>query len=118
MWVDSIRFVNSRNSLSIEVKVVTASGVLSGAKIGLELQCSNGGVWDLSGTTNRRGLAKFKLVKAPAGDYWATLASLTYDGFRWDAADGVTTASHTLSRGNSRTRTIGARRFASSRFLR
>jgi thermitase len=97
MWVDSIRFIKNRKDLFIEVKVMTASGVLPGAKVGLSLQCTNGKVWSFSGTTNTAGLVKFRVSRAPVGSYLATVNSLICSGFIWDTSKGITAASYALS---------------------
>jgi len=96
MWVDSTYFFQKGKNLFIEVSVVTARGVVSGAEVGLNLECSNGEVWNFSGTTNNNGLVKFKLGKAPVGNYLTTLNSLTCSGFMWDASKGITSASYAL----------------------
>jgi len=96
MWVDNIYFVQNGKNLFIEIRVATASGVLSGAEVGLSLKCSNGEVWNLSGTTNTRGLVKFKLGKAPIGNYLTTVNSLTCSGFIWDMIKGITSTSYAL----------------------
>jgi hypothetical protein len=96
MWVDSIGFVQSGKNLFVELSVITASGPLSGADIGLSLQCSSGDSWDFNGTTNA-GSVKFKLGKAPAGSYSAVITSLICSGFTWDVGKGVTAASYALS---------------------
>ena len=98
MWVDTIRFNRCGKNLFIEVRVVTASGGVSNANVDLRLECSNGDAWSFSGTTDSSGLVKFRLGKAPAGSYWATVTSLTCSGFVWDASEGVTAASYTLGR--------------------
>jgi hypothetical protein len=97
MWVDSIHFIKNGKNLFIEVKVVTASGVLPGAKVGLSLECTNSKVWSFSGTTDTAGLVKFKASKTPVGSYLATVNSLTCSGFTWDASKGITAASYALS---------------------
>jgi hypothetical protein len=97
MWVDSIRFIKDRRNLLIEVKVVTASGVLAGARVGLSLECSNGKVWSFSGTTNTAGLVKFKVGRVSTGSYLATVTSLTCSGLTWDTGKGITAASYALS---------------------
>jgi thermitase len=96
MWVDRIRFVKNGNGLFIEVRVVTASGVLPGAKVGLNLECSNGKVWSFSGTTDTAGLARFKASKTPVGSYLATVNSLICTGFTWDTGKGISSASYAL----------------------
>ena len=97
MWVDSIGFVQNGKNLFIEVMVVIASGGLSGAEISLSLECSNGEVWDFSGTTNNAGVFRFKLGKAPVGSYVTTVNSLTCSGFIWDMSKGINSASYALS---------------------
>jgi thermitase len=98
MWVDSIRFITCGKNLFIEIEVVTASGVLSGAEVNLRLECGNGEIWNFSGTTNNAGLVKFKLGKAPVGSYRITVDNLTCSDFIWDMSKGVTSASYALSR--------------------
>ena len=98
MWVDSIRFVEKGKNLFIEVRVVTASGVLPGAEVGLSLECNNGEVWNFSGITNTPGLVKFKLGKAPVGNYLIIVNGLTCSGFVWDMSKGITSAGYALSR--------------------
>ena len=97
MWVDSIRFITCGKNLFIEVSVVTASGVLVGANVGLTLACSTGELWNFSGTTNTGGLVKFRLGKAPVGGYVTTVTSLTCSEFTWDTTKGITAASYALS---------------------
>jgi len=98
MWVDSLRFIKNGKNLFIEVRVVTASGVLPGAKVGLSLECSNGKVWGFSGITDTAGLVKFKVSKPPVGSYLlATVTSLTCSGFTWDTSKGMSSASSLLS---------------------
>jgi thermitase len=98
MWVDSIRFITCGKNLFIEVSVVTASGVLPGANVGLTLACSTSELWNFSGTTNTDGVVKFKRGKAPVGSYLTTVTSLTYSGFVWDTSKGITSAIYALSR--------------------
>jgi thermitase len=97
MWVDSISFIKNGRNLFIEVKVVTATTVLSGTELALSLECSNGKVWNFSGTTDTAGLVRFKLNKPPVGNYLATVNSLTYSGFTWDTSKGITSASYTAN---------------------
>jgi len=96
MWVDSICFVQNGKNLFIEIRVATASGVLPAAKVEMSLECSNGEVWNFSGTTNTPGLVKFKLGKAPIGNYLTTVNSLTCSGFVWDMSKGITSTSYAL----------------------
>ena len=96
MWVDSIRFITCGKNLFIEVGVATASGVLSAVKVEMSLECSNGEVWNFSGITNTPGLVKFKLGKAPIGNYLTTVNSLTCSGFIWDMSKGFTSTSYAL----------------------
>jgi len=97
MWVDSIRFIRNGKNLVVEVRVLTASGALPGAKVGLGLECTNSKVWSFSGTTDTAGLAKFRVSKAPVGSYLATVNSLTCSGFVWDTSKGTTATGYTLS---------------------
>jgi len=97
MWVESIRFITCGKNLFIEVSVATASGVVVGANVDLTLVCSTGELWNFSGTTNTAGLVKFKLGKAPVGNYVTTVTSLTCSGFTWDTSKGTTAASYALS---------------------
>ena len=97
MWIDSISLVEKGKNLFIEVRVVTATVVLSGADVSLSLECSNGEVWNFSGTSNNAGLVKFKLGKAPVGSYCAAVTSLSCSGFIWDTGKGITSASYALS---------------------
>jgi thermitase len=96
MWVDTISFIKSAKNLFTQVRVVTASGVLPGAKVGLSLKCSNGKVWSFTGTTDTAGLVKFKVTRAPTGSYLATVTSLTCTGFTWDTSKGINSASNAL----------------------
>jgi uncharacterized membrane protein len=97
MWVGSIGFVQNGKNLFVEVVVVTASGGLPGVEVGLSLECNNGGAWNFSGTTNNVGSVRFKLGKAPVGNYRVAITSLTCSGFTWDASKGITAASYALS---------------------
>jgi hypothetical protein len=98
MWIDNIGFVRRGVNLFVEVKVISAAGAVSGAQVGLTLECSNGDAWNFSGTTDTAGLVKFKLGKAPDGSYWAVVTSLTCGGFTWDTGKGITSAGCALSR--------------------
>jgi protocatechuate 3,4-dioxygenase beta subunit len=98
MWVDSIRFITRGKNLFIEIEVVTASGVLPRAEVGLSLECGNGEVWNFSGTTNNAGLVRFRLGKAPVGNYLIIVNGLTCSGFVWDMSKGISSASYALSR--------------------
>jgi len=97
MWVDSIRFTQNRNNLVIEVKVVTASGVLRGAKVGLSVKCSNGRAWKFSGTTDTSGLVKFNVSGAPVGSYLATVNSVVRSGLIWDTSEGIVSTNYAVS---------------------
>jgi thermitase len=97
MWVDSIGFIKSGKNLFIQVRVVTASGVVPGATVGLSLECTSGGVWSFSSTTDTAGLVKFKLSKAPIGNYLTAVNSLTRSGFLWDTSKGTTATGYALS---------------------
>jgi thermitase len=96
MWVDSIVFIRNTRNLLIEVKVVTASGVLPGASVGLSLECSSGMVWNFTGTTDSAGLVRFKVSRAPVGSYQATVNSLTCSAFTWDTSKGISSATYAL----------------------
>ena len=96
MWVDSISFVEKGKNLFIEVAIVTANGGLPGADVSLSLECSNGEVWNFSGTSNNGGSVRFKLGKAPVGSYLTTVNSLTCSGFIWDMSKGISSASYAL----------------------
>jgi thermitase len=97
MWVDTISFSVSGRYLFIVVRVVTASGVLPGAKVVLSLKCSNGRVSRLSGTTNTAGMVRFSVRRASVGSYLATVTSLTRRGFTWDTSKGIISASYAFS---------------------
>jgi len=97
MWIDSISFVEKGRNLFVEVMVVTASGGLAGAEVGLRMECTSDEVWSFSGITNTVGSVKFKLGKAPVGSYSAAVTGLTCSGFTWDATKGITAVSYILS---------------------
>jgi thermitase len=103
MWVDSINFSKNGKNLFIDVKVVTATTVLPNAELALSLECSNGEVWNFSGTTDTAGLVRFKLNKPPAGNYLARVNSLTCSGFTWDISKGITSASYNVNSINGKT---------------
>jgi thermitase len=96
MWVDSIRFIKSAKSLLIEVKIVTGSGALAGARVGLSLERSSGNVWHFSGTADINGLVRFRVSRAPVGSYLATVTSLTRSGFTWDTSQGIISATYAI----------------------
>ena len=98
MWVDTISFSGSGRYLFIVVRVVTASGVLTGAKVKLRLEYSNGVIRNFSGTTSTAGLVRFIASKPRVGNCLATVTSLTHSGFTWDMSKGVTSASYALGR--------------------
>jgi hypothetical protein len=96
MWVDNITFNLVGKNLRVQVKVTSESGAVGGAQLGMKLTCSRGNIWDLTGTTNSGGIASFTVQKPPAGDYVATVASLSGSGYFWDTSRGVTSDSYTL----------------------
>jgi len=96
MWVESITFRLTGKNLNISVKVVSDTGALAGASVGLTV--SNAGQsWYFNGVTDSSGGVSLTINKAPAGTYVATVTSLTAEGYAWDASQGVTSASYTLS---------------------
>jgi thermitase len=97
MWADNIGFVRRGVNLFIEVRVMSATGTVPGAEVGLILECSNGEIWHFSDTTDTVGLAKFKLGKAPVGGYVAIVTGLTCSGFTWDTTKGISSAGYALS---------------------
>jgi hypothetical protein len=98
MWVDTVGFKQCGVNLFIEIEVVTTSGVVPGANVALSLESSSGELLNLSGTTDSDGLVRFRLHKAPVGDYVITVTSLTCSGFVWDTSKGTTAAIYALSR--------------------
>jgi len=102
VWVDTIRFIKNGKNLFVEVRVASTSGGVPGARVGLMLQSSSGQAWNFSGTTDSAGLVKFKLGRARAANYWATVTSLMCSGFTWDASKGVTATAYALSGSRAR----------------
>jgi thermitase len=97
-WVQSITFGVRGRNLSLSVKVINASGPVTGAQVGMRL--TNGVTsWSLSGTTDSAGLVSFTVSKALAGDYVASVTGVTAAGCTWDATRGVTSATYSLVSG-------------------
>ena len=98
IWVDSFGFRQCGVNLFIEVTVMSASGVVSGANVALSFECSSGELLNLSGTTDGAGFVRFRLHKPPVGDYVIAVTSLTCSGFVWDTREGITATVYALSR--------------------
>jgi hypothetical protein len=97
MWVESISFKMIGKNLRLDVKVISDSGALAGAQIGLNLTSNSGQSWVFNGITDSAGIGSFTVSKAPAGDYVATVTSLTAGSYTWDTERGVTSASYILN---------------------
>jgi hypothetical protein len=97
MWVDGINFSLGGNSLSTEVIVAGDNGPVSGANVELMLTWDGGRNWDLNGYTDSEGKIKFRLTKAPKGNYIAIMANLTCEGYTWEKTQGVLSASYSLT---------------------
>ena len=102
MWVDSINFRVTGKNLRFEIKIVSDSGAVTNAQVTTKLEGSAGQSWTFSGTTDNYGVASFTLQKAPAGNYVATVTSLTASGYFWNKAKGVNSASYTFDGGNGK----------------
>jgi len=98
MWVDTVGFRQRGVNLFIEVRVMSASGVVPWANLALSLDCSSGELVNFSGTTDGDGFVRFRLHKPPVGDYVITVTSLTCSGFVWDTRKGITATIYALSR--------------------
>jgi inhibitor of cysteine peptidase len=96
MYVESIGFTVNGNNLVIKVRVASNAGAVSGAGVALTAARLGGASWRFSGLTDSSGTASFTIRKAAAGDYTATVTSLTLSGYVWDSAQGVTSASYTV----------------------
>jgi hypothetical protein len=97
MWVDSIVFTPVGKNLRLDIKVVGDAGAVPGAQMGMTLVWSSGLSWTFSGTTDSSGMLSFTLQKAAAGDYVATVTSLTTNSYTWDVNSGIISASYTLN---------------------
>lgn len=84
-------------NMRLDVKVVGENGAVSGAQVGLDLSCSCGQSWTFNGITDSSGMVVFTVMKAPAGNYEATVTSLTASGCAWDTGRGITSSSYTLN---------------------
>ena len=85
-------------NLRLDVKVVGESGGVAGAQVAVQI---TRGVqkWNFTGSTNSSGIASFVLTKASAGFYVTSVTAVTLAGYTWDTAQGLTSASYTLSSG-------------------
>jgi len=102
MWVDSITFRLTGNTLRLSIRVAEEGGAVAGAQVAVKLVWSGGQSWNFSGTTDSLGIASFLVPKAPVGVYVATVTSLTTSGYTWDTAQGVISASYTLNRSSGK----------------
>jgi thermitase len=100
-WVQSIIFGVTGKNLRLNVKVGNENGPVAGAQVAVQL---NNGVkkWSFTGTTDTAGLVSFMVSKAPAGDYVASVTSITATGCTWDTTQGVTSATYTLKSGGGK----------------
>ena len=96
MWVDNILFKVTGNILRFDIKVDDENGAVAGAHVKVELVRDGNQLWDLSRTTDSSGVAYFRVEKAPAGNYVATVTGLSANGYEWDKTSGVISASYTL----------------------
>ncbi|MCK4689900.1 MAG: S8 family serine peptidase, partial [Candidatus Marinimicrobia bacterium] len=107
MYVKSISFDREpskpRDNLKITVKVVDdSSEPLSNVEVMMNLSWiltnNKTGSRDFNSTTGNSGEVTFKLMKARSGDYTATITGLTLSGYIWNAGQGITDKSYTLSK--------------------
>lgn len=92
--------MRSKN-LRLNVKVVSESGAVAGAQVAVQL--TNGAQnWNFTGTTHTSDTASFVVIKAPAGNYVASVTDITVAGYTWDSTQGVTSASYTLKSGGGK----------------
>ena len=107
MHVEGIAFYREpskpRDNLKITVKVVDdSSETLSNVEVMMNLSWilknNKTGSRDFNGTTGNGGEVTFKLMKAREGNYTATITGLTLSGYIWNADQGITDESYTLSK--------------------
>lgn len=101
MWVDSILFKVTGNNLRLNIKVAEESGAVTGAQVKIALVRDGSQVWNFSGTTDSSGMVSFRVSKAPAGNYLATVTGLSASGYEWDTSQGIISTGYTI---NSSTR--------------
>jgi thermitase len=96
MWVDSIAITPGGSYLYFDVKVVDPQPV-AGARVTLKVQTGSYSVGTTK-TTGPDGKVTFRLYPAVVGTtYAATVTGLVGDGYTWDSASGITSASYTLT---------------------
>ncbi|MFC1916131.1 S8 family serine peptidase [Chloroflexota bacterium] len=98
MWINSITFRGKGKNLCFDVVVVDGNAVVAGARIAVELIWNESRIWISDETTDDSGIAKFMVRRAPAGNYVATVTSLSASGYTWDTNHGIISASYTLDR--------------------
>jgi hypothetical protein len=99
LYVESIAFSSKHfrkfNNLYTTVKVVDGNNKpVEGARVEMTLT-HEADSWNFAGNTESDGNVKFTLLKAPSGDYRATVTSVTCSGY--DSWGGATEATCTLS---------------------
>ena len=98
MWINNITFRGKGKDLRFDVVVVDGNAVVAGARIAVELIWNESRIWVFDGTTDDSGIARFMVRRAPAGNYVATVNSISASGYTWDTDHGITSASYTLDR--------------------
>jgi uncharacterized protein YkwD len=99
MWVDSITFAPGNGYLNFVVNVFGPQPV-SGAQVTAKVQVGSYSV-STTKTTGTDGKVTFRVSPATAGTtYRVTITGLMRDGYTWNKAAGVTSASYTYSGGS------------------
>lgn len=87
MWIESITFTPSVNSLLIKVKAASPSPV-SGARMRVGIDYNGRDHW-VYGITEASGEATFQFDNAGSGKYTVTVQRLTHYDYTWDTAKGI-----------------------------
>jgi thermitase len=100
-WVQSITFWMTGKNLRLSLNVVSESGAVGGAQVGVQL---TSGVqnWNFSGTTDAAGLVSFMVNRPPAGTYVASVTDVTAADYVWDTTQGVTSATYAIESGGGK----------------
>ncbi|MEC8389126.1 MAG: hypothetical protein VXZ49_00455, partial [Planctomycetota bacterium] len=88
--VHKIRYqaVKRGRDLQVKVQIRNEEGIrLDGTQVTINLVGPRGDYGDATTSTNRKGLAKFRLRKARRGTYFTTVLDVVVEGYRFDPDD-------------------------------
>lgn len=94
MWIDTIQFTVKNKNLMIKVHLASASGLVPGVNVGVQLDI-DGRLRELSGITDSTGTATMNVHGFKGSSCNAYVISLDASGYTWDLTKGISSATYT-----------------------